>query len=223
MQDFMRLFRIAAFSALAAGGLLALMQQIQVVPLIAQAEVFEQAAQAAEAGDAAWAPADGLERTLFTAAADIVVALGFALLLVAVDAGLGRRLDLRRGLLWGVAGYGIFFLAPSLGLPPEVPGTEAAALGDRQAWWLLTVACTAGGLGLIVFRRALPWRLAGLALIVAPHAVGAPRPEVAGSVAPEALAQAFVVATAWTNAVFWLALGGLVGYFSQRSERPATA
>ena len=216
MRDFMRIFRIAAFSALAAGVLLSLVQQVQVVPIIAEAEVYEQAAHAGEAEDAAWAPADGLERNLFTAAADIVVALGFALLLVAVNEGLGRGLDLRRGLLWGIAGYAVFFLAPTLGLPPEVPGTEAAALADRQSWWLLTVACTASGLGLLVFQRPLAWRLAGLALIVLPHAIGAPEPEVAGSVAPEALAHAFVVATAWSNAVFWLALGSLVGYFSRR-------
>jgi len=216
MQDFMRIFRIAAFSALAAGLLLALAQRVQVVPIIAQAEVYEQAAHAGEAEDTSWAPSDGLERTLFTAAADVVTALGFALLLVAVNEGLGRRLDVRRGLLWGLAGYGDFYLAPSLGLPPEVPGTEAAALGDRQAWWLLTVACTASGLAMIVFRRPLAWRLAGLGLIVLPHAIGAPEPAVAGSVAPTALAHDFVVATAWTNAVFWLALGGLVGHFSRR-------
>jgi predicted cobalt transporter CbtA len=35
-------------------------------------------------------------------------------------------------------------------------------------------------------------------------------------VAPEELAQAFIRATAMANAVFWLALGGLTGFFYRR-------
>jgi predicted cobalt transporter CbtA len=60
--------------------------------------------------------------------ANVSMAVGFALMLVAAFALSGRRITWRSGLLWGLAGYGVFFVAPSLGLPPEVPGTLAAPL-----------------------------------------------------------------------------------------------
>ncbi len=218
MKQLRQILLVAAFSALGAGLLLALVQQFQVVPIIAQAEVYEQAAHGHHDGEATteWAPADGLERNLYTAAADIVVAMGFALLLMAITTSRGQRLDIRQGLLWGLAGYAVFFIAPSLGLPPEVPGTEAAALADRQGWWLLAVTASAAGLALIVFPASWLARIAGIMLLALPHLIGAPAPEMAGAVAPQELAHRFITASAFCNAVFWLALGGLLGFFSQR-------
>lgn len=163
-----------------------------------------------------WEPADGVERTSYTVLANVSMAIGFALMLAAAIAVSGRQVSWRSGLLWGLAGYVVFFVAPSLGLPPEVPGTMAAPLHARQLWWVMTAGLTAGGLGAIVYARAWPWKLAGLALLVVPHVIGAPQPAVHGGVAPEELAQAFVHATAVANAVFWLALGGLTGFFYRR-------
>ncbi|MGV8769566.1 CbtA family protein, partial [Pseudomonas aeruginosa] len=53
-------------------------------------------------------------------------------------------------LLWGLAGYAVFCLAPSLGLTTELPGTAAADLVQRQYWWIATAAATAVGLALLV-------------------------------------------------------------------------
>lgn len=164
----------------------------------------------------AWEPADGAERTGYTVLANVSMAVGFALLLVAAIALSGRQVSWRSGLLWGLAGYGVFFVAPSLGLPPEVPGTLAAPLQARQFWWLMTAVMTAASLGLFVFTRAWWCKLLAVALLVLPHLLGAPQPEVHGSVAPQALAHAFIRATALANAVFWLALGGLTGFFYRR-------
>jgi cobalt transporter subunit CbtA len=163
----------------------------------------------------AWEPADGAERTGYTVLANVSMAVGFALMLVAAFALSGRRISWRSGLLWGLAGYGVFFVAPSLGLPPEVPGTLAAPPHARQLWWVMTAAMTAASLGCSSSRRGWLWKLAVLLLVV-PHLIGAPQPEVHGSVAPEELAQAFIRATAMANAVFWLALGGLTGFFYRR-------
>ena len=33
------------------------------------------------------------------------------------------------------SGFAAFVLSPSLGLPPELPGMQAAELSDRQMWW----------------------------------------------------------------------------------------
>lgn len=164
----------------------------------------------------AWEPADGAERTGYTVLANVSMAVGFALMLVAAFAISGRRVGWRSGLLWGLAGYGVFFVAPSLGLPPEVPGTLAAPLHARQLWWVMTAVMTAASLGLFVFGRGWWWKVLAVLLLVVPHLVGAPQPELHGSGAPEELAQAFIRATAMANAVFWLALGGLTGFFYRR-------
>ncbi|EOA04110.1 integral membrane protein [Herbaspirillum frisingense GSF30] len=164
----------------------------------------------------AWEPADGAERTGYTMLANVSMAVGFALMLVAAFAISGRRVGWRSGLLWGLAGYGVFFVAPSLGLPPEVPGTLAAPLHARQLWWVMTAVMTAASLGLFVFGRGWWWKVLAVLLLVVPHLVGAPQPELHGSAAPEELAQAFIRATAMANAVFWLALGGLTGFFYRR-------
>ena len=150
---------------------------------------------------------------MFTALANVSLAIGFGLLLGAAICLRGDVSGWRSGLLWGLAGYTVFFVAPSLGLPPEVPGTEAAPLADRQIWWLITVIVTATGLSLLIFARNWKLKWLGAVLLSVPHLIGAPQPQVHGSAAPIELAHAFIYATADANAVFWLALGSLVAFF----------
>lgn len=226
MAAFKKTVSVAALTGLLAGLLLTAIQQIQVIPLIHKAEAYEQAAENAnhagggrvsiEHEHGTWQPENGWERNLFTAAANIVVAVGFALLLGAAVALRGANSDWHSGLLWGLAGYAVFFVAPSLGLPPEVPGAQAAELTLRQAWWAATSACTAAGLAFIVFSRQRVIQVIGVVLLIAPHLISAPQPEVHGGAAPPELAQAFVIATFTANAVFWLGLGGLFGFFHLR-------
>lgn len=225
---FKKTVAVAVLAGVLASLLLTLTQQIQVVPLILEAETHERAAETAnranginapaehEHGHNAWQPENGVERNLFTAAANVVVALGFALLLGAAVALRGAKLDWRSGLLWGLGGYAVFFVAPSLGLPPEVPGTQAAELAHRQAWWVAASIVTATGLAFIFFVRQRTVKILGAALLIAPHLIGAPQPEVHGNTAPAELAHAFVIATFIANAVFWLGLGSLFGFFHRR-------
>ncbi|WDZ94402.1 CbtA family protein [Herbaspirillum sp. WKF16] len=234
---FRRMASAVVIAGALSGILLSGVQQLQVEKIILKAEEYEKAGEAAEHAhqhDAAapaaaaghehehghdadeWEPADGAERTGYTVLANVSMAIGFALMLVAAIAVSGRQVGWRSGLLWGLAGYLVFFVAPSLGLPPEVPGTLAAPLHARQLWWVMTAGMTAVGLGAIVYARAWPWKLLGALVLVVPHVIGAPQPETHGGVAPEELAQAFIHATAIANAVFWLALGGLTGFFYRR-------
>jgi cobalt transporter subunit CbtA len=154
----------ALWSGLWAGLLLTAIQSIQVIPTLLHAEVYEEKAAAAvisnhipadNADDQAhqheaevWQPRNGWERSFFTAAANISLGVGFALLLGAASNIRGGIRNWRSGLLWGLAGYAVFFGAPSLGLPPELPGTVAANLKDRQLWWLMAAFDTAIGLWL---------------------------------------------------------------------------
>lgn len=214
----------ALWAGLWAGLLLTAVQRFQVIPTLLQAEVYEQQAAAhhAHADESAhqhdWQPTNGWERTFFTAIANISLAVGFALLLGAASTLRGGIGSWRNGLLWGLAGYGIFFVAPSLGLPPEVPGTEAADLNDRQLWWLMTVFDTALGLWLLVFAKTHLNKLFGAVLLISPHVIGAPQPEIHGSAAPAELSATFIAATAFANAVLWLALGALMGWFSNKNQ-----
>jgi cobalt transporter subunit CbtA len=169
-----------------------------------------------------WEPQDGLERASTNALADLLTGVGFALLLIAGYAISGRAIDWRQCFYWGLCGYVVFIVAPSLGLPPEVPGTAAADLTARQIWWVATALLTAGGLGLLFYvKEPKPlWVLAGLAMIVAPQAIGAPQPDEYASAAPEALAHRFIVATMIASLLFWAVLGALSGYFYKRFVQP---
>jgi cobalt transporter subunit CbtA len=220
---------VAALAGLAAGVAMTLMQFFATVPLILEAETFETAAAVPhdhgagavephdhgtgvvaphDHGDGEeWAPADGFPRMSLTAAANLVTAIGFGLLLVAASEFAGGIASWRQGLVWGLAGFAVFTLAPGLGLPPELPGMPAAELGARQGWWIATVVLTAGGLALIAFGRGAWIGVAGAALLVLPHLVGAPQPVSHETAVPSELHHRFVVAVTVTNLVFWLALG----------------
>ncbi|QBQ39217.1 hypothetical protein E1742_01320 [Pseudoduganella plicata] len=163
-----------------------------------------------------WQPEPGFERTAFTALADVSMAVGYALLLSAVLTLRGKDSNWRQGLLWGAAGYAVFFIAPSLGLPPELPGTQAAPVVARQAWWLCAAGGMAAALALLVWGRHWSLKVLAVVLLAVPHLVGAPQPAVHGGVAPPELARAFIVASALANAAFWLALGALTGHFHHR-------
>jgi cobalt transporter subunit CbtA len=163
-----------------------------------------------------WAPADGFERFAYNVLANVVSGFGFALIIVAASEFAGGISSWRSGVLWGFAGFAVFTLAPGLGLPPELPAMPAADLGARQLWWISTVVATAAGLALIAFRGTVLLSIVGVALIVAPHIVGAPQPVSHESPIPPDLHHQFVVASTVTNLIFWVLLGGLVGEIRKR-------
>ncbi|MBA5778514.1 CbtA family protein [Stappia sp. F7233] len=166
-----------------------------------------------------WAPEDGLERTFYTTVSSLVVGFGFALMALAAMLLGTKRIDASVGLAWGIAGFAAFSLAPSLGLPPEIPGSAAADLAGRQTWWWSTVIATAGGLWLLLASRRGPaLKAAGVALILVPHVVGAPHPEAFEATAPAELAGHFAAASLVCSAVFWAVLGSSLGWLWSRGK-----
>lgn len=229
---FKRIAQTAGFTGLFAALLLTLLQSFWITPLILQAETYENApaeqvrehshGEAAPAGhvhdDEAWSPEDGWQRIVSTTGGNLVVAVGFALMLAALYT-LRAPGKTSQGLLWGLAGFAVFTLAPTLGLPPELPGTAAADLNQRQIWWIGTAASTAVALALIVFAQNWLLKALGVAILVVPHLIGAPQPETYESLAPEALESQFVMASLLTNAVFWIAMG-LISTWLFRHNNP---
>lgn len=228
------LFRRIVLSALLVGVLggllLSVMQWVGITPVILAAESYEIQSERPHHdhshGDAdhhadAWEPENGFERSFYSVISNIFAAIGFSAVLLALMAQLQiqglTHINLRRGVLWGAAGFTAFFLAPGLGLEPEIPGLEAADIQYRQTWWLCTVAGAAIGLGLIAFANNT-FKALGIVFLIAPHIIGAPHP-VDGSVFAHpdpqvveiltGLHQQFIVASAVSSFVFWLVLGAL--------------
>lgn len=252
-----RIFGTALGAGCMAGLILAVMQAVFTVPIILEAETYENAsvlapglqhavalgndvgvwfvhggeAHAGHAVEAAgfldrifgdWAPEDGLERTFYTAVSSVAVGFGFALMALAAMLLGAKRMDAGTGLAWGIAGFAAFSLAPSLGLPPEIPGSAYVDIVDRQTWWWSTAFATAAGLWfLLAARRGPALKAAGIALILAPHIVGAPHPESFTASAPAELAGHFVAASLVSSAIFWAVLGSGLGWLWSRREREA--
>ncbi|MDJ0951447.1 MAG: CbtA family protein [Alphaproteobacteria bacterium] len=165
---------------------------------------------------AAWTPVDGLERTAYTVLANVILGVGLALLLVGCYALHGQPVDGRRGVLWGLAGFAVFTLAPSLGLPPEVPGLMAAEVSARQLWWAFAAGGAALGLWLMIFGKTRVMAAAGILAMALPHVVGAPHPAEIGGAVPAELAGHFAATSIAVSAVFWAMLGWFSGALYQR-------
>jgi cobalt transporter subunit CbtA len=240
----MSVFRSIVFSAALAGVITGAAitgaQMVGTIPLIQKSEVYERKAEApaavapaaaaqpahahdhgaaAHSHEAEWEPAEGLQRNAFTTGANILTAIGFALLLAGIFALRGRAVSWREGLFWGLGGFVVFTAAPGLGLPPELPGMPVADLTLRQTWWIGTACATAAGLGLLVFRKASWAAILGLGLIILPHLIGAPQAPAGHTDVPEALSHSFVVAAVLTSLLFWALLGVLTSIAFQRISR----
>ena len=215
--------------ALLAGGLSGVVmsgvQMIWSVPLIVAAEAFESAPADASpslhthtdgslhdhGSGEVWAPEGPYERAFWTVVTNVLLGVGAGLIMTAFLALRRNPTTLRTGLLFGAAAFASFSLAPALGLPPELPGMAAAELQGRQAWWLMTALGTALALAALVYAPKNWMRALAVVVIVTPHLIGAPQPASHDTAVPYELIREFIAASLITTAIFWLALGGLVG------------
>jgi cobalt transporter subunit CbtA len=219
-------FRDILLSAVVAGLVAAfamtLVQSTWVSPLILQAEVYEDAADHASARSehhhdaSAWKPEDVWSRRLFAFAANVLMGVGYAFLLIAVYIFWRHPPNAAFGLLYGVVGFVAFFVSPGLGLPPELPGTATAELASRQYWWVATVIATAVGFALIFAQPHWRLRAVGVAILILPHLIAAPHAAVERTLAPPELQSQFRVATTVCNGIFWLTLGWSSAFFYQK-------
>ncbi len=232
-----RVLLSAIVAGFIAGIFVSVFQMEKVHPLILQAELYENTeVSAGDSGETesnvdaiefakqlaeinAWAPEDGIERYIYSFGSNIVIGVGFGLLMVSAFLFRGRPVNGTQGLLWGFAGFMVFNLAPGLGLPAELPGMAAADLEGRQSWWLMTAGATALGLGLLAFTKTWLWRVAGILFLALPHVIGAPHPEEFWGEVPPELAALFVMASIVSNLIFWSALGAAAGWIWGKLEK----
>lgn len=218
-------FAIAVFT----GALISLYQAYFITPIILGSEVFEvteaighQQIEEVEA----WVPADGVERNSWNFTSNFLLCFAYALILLSVMST-KTSTNTVKGIFWGAAAYLTIFAAPALGLPPEIPGMEASQLEGRQAWWLLTVILTAISLWMIVFQNNM-YKVVGIILLILPHLLGAPQPELHGfaNSDPQAVAELtqlwhdFVLQTTIANALLWVIIGSSAGFFTKKYIHP---
>ena len=236
-----RLFTSALFAGLVAGLIAVLLQWSIMEKLILEGEEYETGNlnhfagvlvinEAAEAAgivveEEEEEPEDLLMRYSLAFFAAFVVFVGWSLMMTAgfaIAERFGKRITMKDGLLWGIAGYAAIHMLPSIGLPPELPGTPAADLELRQLWWVSTALASVLGIALIAYGQSAVYVVVGLALLVAPHLIGAPHMEGYSGVAPPELSGEYVARSLAVGMIAWTVLGLAAGYFWNRSAPAQT-
>jgi len=233
---FKQIVTSALFAGFAAGLIAAALHFLLLQPLILQAELYETGTlvhfggaqdvahdHTAHSHDTAAGTTD-LKRNTLTVLFTILQYTGFAFVLLALmTLAIERGITItpRTGLLWGIAGFTAVQLAPSIGLPPELPGSAAAELAARQFWWIATIATTIIALGLIAFGKGWPVWAAAIALLLAPHLIGAPHPQTLTGPVPPELAGLFAARVLGVGMAAWTVMGLTAAHFLQTKPHNA--
>lgn len=210
----------AVIAGIVAGVVLFAMQRWTTLPLIHQAERYEKPETGSHAvSHAGDAPEDGFVRAAYTIGGDVLVAVGFGMLLTAMYA-LSGKFGLLAGIAWGLAGFATFHLGPAAIVPPSIPALDLAPLPMRQSAWMIAAASTGLGLALLAFGPKVA-KVAGLLLLFLPCVLLRYLYSFSGGAPPsQALAdleRLFIVRALGVDLVFWLVLGAISGWIFERS------
>ncbi|MGI9352582.1 MAG: CbtA family protein [Rhizobiaceae bacterium] len=220
---FTRIVVSALFAGAAAGLITSLLQLIFVQPVLLHAELYESGELVHFGGQAVSAIQDvggfDLMRDGLSIVFTMAVYTGYAFVLLAAVAlaeERGHVMTARNGIIWGIAGFVAFHLAPGFSLAPEVPGAAAAHVYARQLWWFPTVAAAAIALWLIAFSgNRIAWAFA-VVLLIAPHLIGSPEPDTFTGPVPTEIGALFASRALGIGLVAWVLTGLFAGYFWQR-------
>lgn len=210
----------ALVAGAAAGVLLFVLQSWTTLPLIHQAERYERAEAPVHPQSHANEPSDNqLIRAAYTTTGDVLVGIGFGMLLAAMYALSGKS-GLVPGVLWGLAGFATFHLGPALVVPPSIPALELAPVSLRQSAWLIAAFCTGLGLSIFAFGPKAA-KIGGVLLLFLPSVLFRLLFSVSGSDIPSpdfsALQHLFSVYVLADFLLFWLVLGALSGHLFEQS------
>ena len=222
-----RVLIVGLLAGLLAGLVVATIQQFTTTPLILQGEVYEKAEPHDGPGHDGmaemdeWKPAEGLQRTAFTSVATIATAAGFALILLAGMLASGDEITPKKAFGWSLAAFVATGLAPAFGLAPELPGSAAGPLLERQIWWVGTAISTAIALWLFLRNESIVAKGVAVVLLALPHLIGAPEPVAFESKAPAELAAHFAAASLTIQAALWILSGLAAGALWMRFQKRA--
>lgn len=219
-----RFFVSALFAGTAAGLIAALLHIVFVQPVLLHAELYETGTLVhfgASSDVSAQQDTGGFDpvRDGLSIIFNMLVYTGYALILLAVMAqaeARSARINARTGLIWGIAGFVAVQLAPGFSLAPEVPGVAAADLALRQIWWIPTVIAAAVAMWLLAFGRGwVAWGAAGVLLLV-PHLIGGPEPDIFTGPVPTEIGALFAARSFGMGLAAWVILGTVCGYVWQK-------
>ena len=225
---FRNLVLSAFVTAIVAGLVFSCYQFFFITPILLSSEIYE-ILEPINHQIVIWSPTDGMERNSWSFVTNFLLCFAYALILVSAMTIKGS-VNTVKGFYWGLAAFIALFVSPALGLPPEIPGMEASQLENRQSWWIMTVIVSIIALWLMVYQRKL-YKALGLLLMVMPHIIGAPQPEVHGFVNtdPQAIKELtdlwhqFIVHTTIANALMWIAIGTASGFLTNKFISPLDA
>ncbi len=230
---------LALAVALLVGSLQVVIQQQTALPIIQAAEFYEAGLYRASTAPAASAQAvdspapeasgnagqmmaqQGLtERLMWAWLANILMSFGLAVLVFSALGFYARSPGTivrpwKLAMTIFVTGYVGFFLWPSLGMPPEIPGMDSARLGSRQLWWMMAASCAIlACLLAVLMKQPVRWLAAAL-LLALPYLFGPPemigdplaRFDMEATLHMRALSKEFIYASTIGAALQWLLIG----------------
>ncbi len=221
---FTRLLTSALFAGATTGLIAALLQLWFVQPVLLHAELYE-SGELVHFGQgsivSAFQVVDGFDplRDGLSIVFTMLIYSGYAMVMLAlmsVAEERGALINVRTGLIWGLAGFVAVQFAPGFSLAPEVPGVAAADVAVRQIWWFATVAMAAVAMGLVGFGKTwMAWAVA-VVLLLTPHIYGAPEPDIFTGPVPTEIGALFAARALGVGMAAWIILGAFSGYFWSR-------
>ena len=220
---FTRILTSALFAGAAAGLIASLLQLYFVQPVLLHAELYESGELVHFGAEPVSAHPDlgGFQpvRDSLSIIFTMLIYTGYALILVpamAIAEQRGSEITVRKGIVWGLAGFVAVHFAPGFSLAPEVPGVAAADIEARQIWWFATVIAAVVAMWLIAFGSGyMAWAVAALCLL-APHVIGAPEPDTFAGPVPTELGALYAARAFGVGMAAWVLLGIFSAYFWQR-------
>ena len=228
---FLRIFVSGLFAGALGGIIAGVLQWYFVQPVLLHSELYE-TGMLKHFGNSANSAHPKLEyiqpiRDGLSLIFSMLIYTGYSLLLISAMSLRQLKSEItitfHQGIIWGIAGYIVVHLAPAISLPPEVPGVAAAELQSRQIWWFATVIFTAGGLWIIAFNTKVLSFIIGATLILAPHIIGAPEPDIFTGPAPTEIGALFASRALGVGLISWAILGGFSALFLQKETMRAAS
>jgi len=217
---FTRIFTSALIAGAGAGLIAGLLQLVFVQPVLLHAELYETGTLVhfgSESTVSAHQDIGGIDvlRDGLSVFFTMLVYAGYALVLVAamsVAETRGAKISGRTGIIWGLAGFFVVHFAPGFSPAPEVPGVAAADVVSRQVWWLATVLAAAIAIWLLAFGRNWGAWGGSIVLLLLPHLIGAPEPDVFSGPVPTEIGAHFAARAFGVSMAAWAIVGSFAGY-----------